>query len=203
MIFYPGLHQPADLRHFPRGFLSINRLRRRRSNFAANAWILDSGAFSEVGLQGGYRTSVAEYAAAIGRWSRCGQLVAAVAQDWMCEPAVLARTGLSIAEHQRRTIARYDALLALSPAVPVLPVLQGWAVDDYVRHLGDYGERLAAGAYVGIGSICRRSGDAPAVARILGALLRRRLLRGRRGEGRRHKTQYPKRAGSHSERAGT
>ena len=54
---------------------------------------MDSGAFTEVAIHGGYRHGVDEYAAEIKRWSACGTLMAAVAQDYMCEPFVVAKTG--------------------------------------------------------------------------------------------------------------
>jgi hypothetical protein len=40
--FFVGLHQPSDARHFDRCMVSINRLQDRRSDFAVNAWMLDS-----------------------------------------------------------------------------------------------------------------------------------------------------------------
>ena len=45
--------------------------------------------------------------------------------DWMCEPAMLARTGLTVAEHQAGTVANYLELRAAAPELPFIPVLQG------------------------------------------------------------------------------
>ncbi len=56
----------------------------------------------------------------------CGQLDWAAVQDWVCEPFMLKRTGLSVREHQRRTVASYLDLRSLAPEVPWVPVLQGW-----------------------------------------------------------------------------
>lgn len=93
----------------------------------------------------------------------------------MCEPFVIAKTGLSVAEHQRLTVARYDELLRQDiGGVYILPVLQGYAPDDYVAQLRMYGARLAAGAWVGVGSICKRNGDPQAVAAVLLAIKRER-----------------------------
>lgn len=134
-------------------------------------WIMDSGAFTEISTHGHYRASVAEYARHINRWAFAGSgLVAAVAQDWMCEPHIIRKTGLSVAEHQRLTIERYDALLPLVPGVYVIPVLQGYAVDDYLRHLAMYGGRLAHGAYVGVGSVCKRNTNIRSIEAILSAI---------------------------------
>lgn len=176
MKFYVGLHQPADARHFDRAFISVNRLRARRKPVTAKAWIMDSGAFSEIANHGHYRQGVEGYAVEINRWARlsCG-MVAAVAQDYMCEPFIVAKTGLSVAEHQRLTIERYDALLPLVEGVYLMPVLQGYSVEDYLSHIDQYGKRLAPGAYVGVGSVCKRNVDIGQIESILLAIKRKRL----------------------------
>jgi len=170
VIFFPGLHQPSDAQHFDRAFISVNRLRGRSSDFTVRDWIMDSGAFTEVARHGGYRHGVERYAFDIGRWSRCGNLLAAAAQDYMCEPFVIARTGLDLATHQRLTIERYDALLGCDPHTYILPALQGYAPADYVRHVDAYGQRLAAGAWVGVGSICKRNASVGSVEAVLRAI---------------------------------
>lgn len=175
MKFYVGLHQPSDARHFDRAFISVNRLRRRRKAVMAGAWIMDSGAFSEISTNGRYRQGAEDYAAEINRWSYEGSgLVAAVAQDYMCEPWIVAKTGLSVVEHQRLTIERYDALRPLVTGVYVMPVLQGYTVSDYLCHLDMYGDRLAFGAYVGVGSVCKRNVKVGEIESILLAIKRRR-----------------------------
>jgi hypothetical protein len=171
MTFYPGLHQPSDARHFPRCFISINRLRGRKSGFEVGDWILDSGAFTELATHGRYRHDPEEYAQEIVRWSTNGNLLAAVSQDLMCEPMMLAKTGLDVATHQRLTIERYDRIRAAVPAhIHVMPVLQGYRPEEYVDHLHQYGERLTFGMWVGVGSVCRRNGDPGAIEAILGAI---------------------------------
>lgn len=147
--------------------VSVNQLRNRKSNFRVNQWILDSGAFTEVSRHGGYRFGIEEYYWQICRWSQCGNLLTAVAQDWMCEPFVLNRTGLTIADHQRLTIERYDQLLKLEPPVLIMPVLQGYRVSDYLKHLTDYGDRLKPGQWVGVGSVCKRNSKPSEVGDIL------------------------------------
>jgi hypothetical protein len=168
--FFVGLHQPSDAQHFDAAFVSVVRLRGRKSDFKVRDWILDSGAFSEISQHGDYRVSVEQYAEEIRRWSRVGNMLAAVSQDWMCEPWIVARTGLSVAEHQDRTIRRYDALLACSPGAYVMPVLQGYREADYVDHLRQYGDRLGTGAWVGVGSVCKRNGDPRAIEDVLLAI---------------------------------
>jgi hypothetical protein len=173
--FYVGLHQPSDAKRFDLAFVSVNRIRGRKKAIGAGAWIMDSGAFTEIATHGLYRSSVEEYAAEINRWADDPTLVAAVAQDYMCEPFILAKTGLSVEEHQRLTIERYDALVALAdPRVYVMPVLQGYTVADYLRHIEMYGDRLKLGAYVGVGSICKRNTDIRQIEEILTAIKRAR-----------------------------
>lgn len=167
MNFYVGLHQPSDARHFARCMISVNRLRRRVGDFAVGEWMLDSAAFTELFTHGRYRHSPAEYAAHIRRWRSCGQLVSASAQDYMCEPFILECTGLTVADHQRLTIERYDALLAEDTGVYILPVVQGFAPREYVDHLRQYGARLHPGAWVGVGSVCKRNSDVGAIEDVL------------------------------------
>lgn len=101
MRFFTGLHQPSDARHFEASFVSVARLRMRKADFIVGDWIMDSGAFTEVSTHGRYRHDVKEYARQIRRWKNCGNLLAAVAQDWMCEPHILERTAKADAEAAR------------------------------------------------------------------------------------------------------
>lgn len=171
MRFFVGLHQPSDAARVDSAFVSVNRLRNRRSDFKVGDWIMDSGAFSTILTHGGYPEPPEVYAAQIKRWSRCGNLLAAVSQDYMCEAHMLAITGMTIAEHQRLTIERYDELRACDTGgVYVMPVLQGYAPADYVSHLEQYGDRLGHGAWVGVGSVCKRNGDVGAIEAVLLAI---------------------------------
>lgn len=166
-----GLHQPSDASKVDAAFVSVKRLARRRSDFAVNDWIMDSGAFSTILTHGGYPEEPEVYAEQIKRWSACGTLLAAVAQDYMCEAHMLAITGLTIADHQRLTIERYDRLVACDTGgVYGLPVLQGYAPTDYVSHIRQYGDRLKPGAWVGVGSVCKRNGDVGAIEAVLLAI---------------------------------
>lgn len=168
--FYAGLHHPADARHLPRAFISAHALAGRKGPFTANDWILDSGAFSTILRHGGYPDPAEAYASQIARWAQCGRLEAAVTQDYMCEPAMLERTGLTIADHQRLTIERYDRLVAAAPGVYIMPVLQGYQPADYQAHLVQYGGRLKPQAWVGVGSVCKRNGSYAAVRDVLEAV---------------------------------
>lgn len=173
MRFFVGLHHPSDARHFGCCFVSVNALRKRKT-FEVYDWIMDSGAFTEVSRFGGYRDGVESYADEIVRWSSSGRLLAAVCQDYMCEPHIVAKTGLSVLRHQELTVERYDALraalFARGCSVPVLPVLQGYAPEEYARHVEMYGERLAPDAWVGVGSVCKRNGSVNSILDVLCAV---------------------------------
>ena len=162
MRFYLGAHQPAWLGHVGVPlFVSHSRLAGRKTlPRAAAPWALDSGGFTELSLHGGWRSSASEYAAAVRRYrDEIGQLDWAAPQDWMCEPQVIAKTGLSVAAHQRLTIANLIELRELAPDLPIVPVLQGWTHGDYLRHVEAYaaaGIDLASEPLVGLGTVCRR-----------------------------------------------
>ena len=185
MRFYLGCHQPAWLARLDVPlFVSHRRLAGRRSlPRARTSWALDSGAFSELQQYGRWRTGAAQYAAAVSRYvTEIGSLEWAAPMDWMCEPQVIhggrvgrvafAGTGLSVAEHQRRTVDNYLALRDLAPDLPFAPVLQGWHQDDYLRVADLYARRdvdLQREPVVGLGSVCRRQGTAE-IAAIVAAL---------------------------------
>src|SRR5262245_1670856 len=78
---------------------------KRRLPRALGPWVLDSGGFTELAMFGEWRSSAQQYAAQVRRYAdEIGGLCWAAPQDWMCEPSMLERTGLTVAEHQRRTI---------------------------------------------------------------------------------------------------
>jgi hypothetical protein len=174
VLFFVGCHQPSDAQHFEHACISVNRLCRRKSGFKVRKWLTDSGAFTELLLHGEHRRSVEEYARQITRFSHCGELLAAVAQDYMCEPVVLRKTGLTVAEHQHLTIERYLRLLECGVPVPVMPVLQGFEPREYVAHLVAYGQLLKPGMWVGVGSVCKRNSSVRSVEAVLVPLQRER-----------------------------
>jgi hypothetical protein len=122
--------------------------------------MLDSGAFSELSIYGEWTEGPERYVAAVRRYQEeVGRLAWAGPQDWMCEPSTLARTGLSVTEHQRRTVENFVQLRSLAPELPIFPVVQGWRLDDYLRCVDAYarvGIDLTAEPIVGLGSVCRR-----------------------------------------------
>lgn len=162
MRFYLGTHmvsQPWWDIGMPL-FVSRRRLSQRRNLPQASApWALDSGGFTELDKYGGWVTTEDEYVAEVVRYrDEIGMLEWAAPQDWMCEPFMVEKTGLSVEEHQRRTVANFLRLRdRLGPLV--VPVLQGWELPDYLRCAIRYeaaGIDLASEPVVGLGSVCRR-----------------------------------------------
>lgn len=169
--FWLGAHRPGWLgwidvplmvSHRTLGQVRIDKLPR-----ATQAWVLDSGGFTEIGMFGGWAESPEHYAKAVRLYSeQVGMLAWAAPQDWMCEPDMLAGGGwkvgthLSVAEHQRRTVANFVELRTIAPDLPIIPVLQGWQPWEYeicAEMFAAAGVDLAAEPVVGIGSVCRRT----------------------------------------------
>ena len=169
-IIYTGVHTLTLARSLPTVMVSANRLLNRRSDFAVNRWLMDSGAFTRISSGAGHMEA-AEYAALIERWSTCGHLEAAVSQDYMCEPYILDITGSSVDDHQRWTTERYLQLRALVTGVYVMPVLQGYWPLEYAAHLAELSPYIQEEAWVGVGSVCRRNGRPDAISAVLSAIL--------------------------------
>jgi hypothetical protein len=165
MRFYLGIHHGSWLRTVPFPvFVSHVMLREYKNlprRLPGGIWALDSGAFSEIGKYGHFITSPEQYADAARRYvEQIGGTCAFIApQDYMCEPTMLARTGLSVEEHQRRTVESVLTLRALDPQLPFAAVLQGDDLPAYVRCVRMFaaaGIDLAAEPVVGLGSVCKR-----------------------------------------------
>jgi hypothetical protein len=162
--FFLGTHEVSWLaRTDVPLFLNRRRFLRLRSlPRARGRWALDSGGFSQLSEFGRWTVSVATYAAEIRRLhDEVGGLQWVAPQDWMCEPEMLTKTGLSVADHQRRTVDAYVALTDTLGSLGslVAPVLQGWTLGSYSDCVDLYERRgidLSSAPVVGIGSICRR-----------------------------------------------
>jgi len=127
---------------------------------ALQGWACDSGGFTHVARHGGWTRSAAEHADLV-RWfaDRSPGMDWAAPQDWMCEPFVLSKTGLTLAEHQHRTVDNLLLLREAAPEINWIPVLQGYEVRDYYSCWKMYeaaGVDLNAEPLVGVGSVCRR-----------------------------------------------
>lgn len=127
------------------------KLRYRQDPLVVNRWMMDSGAFSQINLYGDFIMSPEEYIKLACKFQYNGRLACIVTQDYMCEPDVIKKlneTGnqASVRIHQKKTVKRYIELMDLAKKyhlqVPVMPVLQGWEVDDYVDHFYMYRSML-------------------------------------------------------------
>lgn len=173
--FWLGTHQPHWLGYAGVPLFVSRRTLCRRKSFprAVAPWALDSGGFTELQQYGRWTVSAADYAREVRRFAdEIGMLSWAAPRDWMCEPAVIsggrmgpltfAGTGLSVAEHQRRTVVDYLELRSIAPDLPIIPVLQGWTIADYLHCVELYqraGVDLWAAQVVGVGSVCRRQSE--------------------------------------------
>lgn len=164
MRFYLGTHEVSWLRRpdvMVPLFISRIRLdRQERLPRALANWALDSGGFSEILKHGAWTITPREYIDRIRRYQeRIGRLDWAAPMDWMCEEPMLLKTGLSVREHQARTVANYAELNSMAPDLPIVPALQGQNIEDYlscVHMYEDIGIDLTAFDLVGLGSVCRR-----------------------------------------------
>lgn len=158
---YLGTHRPTWLTlDGPPLMVSLNTLPKSKSYRAVVPWFLDSGGFTELQQHGRWRTTAAEHVERCrSAQERFGMIEWMSPQDWMCEPMMLERTGLTVGEHQRRTVANYVELVSLAPDMPWVPVVQGFAVDEYHACVDLYsaaGVDLTLAPLVGVGSVCRR-----------------------------------------------
>lgn len=170
--FFLGAHHGAWLRDgYCELFVSDVTLRKyKRLPEAATDWALDSGGFSVLQQHGRWTVKPGEYVTRVKRYrDEIGRLVWAAPQDWMCEqiiidggkagPLEFAGTHLSVEEHQRRTVTNLIELRSIAPDLPIIPVLQGWERDDYLRCIDLYdaaGVDLSRESLVGVGTVCRR-----------------------------------------------
>ena len=90
--------------------VSRNRMPKRKVPQARAPWILDSGAFTELRRHGRYTFTAEQYADDVQRFALPGHLQWVAPMDWMCEPFMLDRTGLSVDQHIGRTVDNYIEL---------------------------------------------------------------------------------------------
>ncbi len=146
MIFYLGTHMPnfVELVNIP-WFVSVSRVIKRKSRLSGN-WIMDSGGFIQISKHGGYKISEQDYLKCI----EFQNPKLAFCQDWMCEPSIIKKTGLSVKEHQERTLENYLSMSSFTDKIR--PVLQGWKYTDYMDHVKMY-------QLFGVGTVCVRNGS--------------------------------------------
>jgi hypothetical protein len=176
MQFYVGLHQPSDAKYFERACLSTKRLRPRRKYIGPCKTIVDSGGFTEITQYGRYRHDVNDYAREVHRLADgVVDIACIVSQDYMCEPFVIKRTGLSVKTHQELSVIRYMEIRnRVCGSIHVMPVIQGYRPTEYADHIRQYGNLLKPGMWVGIGSVCKRNSNPESVLAVLNAVITER-----------------------------
>jgi hypothetical protein len=162
LTFWLGIPEPAWLSRLSVPlFVSDTQLRKRVTlPKALGPWCLDSGGFTQLRDHGTWTVTPREYVDRVYRYrEEIGGLVWAAPQDWMCEPQMRDNTGLSVVEHQARTVKNFLELREIAPDLPFIPVVQGWVLADYVACIARYadaGVDLTMEPLVGLGSVCRR-----------------------------------------------
>lgn len=171
LLFLLGTHRPWWLRHSPVPLcisahtLAAYKPGSRAMPAAGVPYVIDSGAYTEIRDHGTWRWDEDTYGGMITRFMEdCGPPMWVAPLDRPCEPDVLLRAQATVFEHQDVTLESYLYLAREFPFVPWLPVLQGWSLEDYIRHDAMYrkaGINLAAQPLVGLGSVCRRGSIHP------------------------------------------
>ncbi len=138
---------------------SLRRLKERKSPapFVDRDWVMDSGAFSEISINGKYTYTPEEYL----RYVELHQPTLFFNMDYMCEPFVLEKTGLTVREHQQRTIDNQIRIMDLLDKYDIrgefAGVVQGWTVDDYLYCIDQLKAHGLVTPTMGVGSVCRRN----------------------------------------------
>lgn len=177
MRFWLGTHRAGWLERtdVPLFISRVQFARRATLPRALGPWALDSGGYTALNGNGRWDVTAEQYVELVQRCEQeIGNLAWAAPMDWMCEPEMITGgvlpnglrvpgTGLSVEEHQHRTVQNLLDLRAAAPGVPFAPVLQGWTLDDYTRCAVLYGQAgvdLASEPIVAVGSVCRRQREA-------------------------------------------
>lgn len=143
-------------------FISFRQLRKRKKKpFEQISTVcIDSGGFSELSLFGKWTISQKEYILELQRLENLSLKFEWIAQqDWMCEDIMIQKTGLSIHDHQIKTVQNFDDLNSIEHEYQIVPVLQGKTLEDYWKCFELFeskGHDLRKIDTVGIGSICKR-----------------------------------------------
>lgn len=144
--------------------MNYGTIRRKKIKIvpSTSKFFLDSGGFTEIFRFGKYTFSSSEYVDFINKH----QIDYFATMDYPCEPIVLQKTGKTINEHITLTI---ESNLDLMDTPKVVPVIQGYSVDDYLYCadlIKDYGCQKP---FMAVGTLCKRTKVSDAVA-ILSAI---------------------------------
>jgi hypothetical protein len=157
--FYYGTSWKWPIQYLPRVMLSANVIKKLKSTWIMpERWMMDSG----IGgmFKGKKRDlSIDEYALVLQKWHP----PIAWSYDWPCEPGLRNTFHYSVKQAQDWTT---ENTIWLLENYPVSSVIQGWDVDDYLRHIDDLKSHGLLTERMGIGSICRR-GQINKISRII------------------------------------
>lgn len=143
----------------PQFMFSLRRLKGRHSpvSFKNQDWIMDSGAFSEVSMNGKYTFTPEEYL----HYVELHQPSLFFNMDYMCELFVLQKTGLTVREHQKKTIENQIKIMDLLDNYKIKGTfagcIQGWQISDYINCIDMLKEQGLITSIMGVGSVCRRN----------------------------------------------
>jgi len=136
------------------GFQNADSL--RISEPYAGRYVLDSGGYTAMDeFGGGFPWSVAEY----HEWARSmydeNPFEWVAVMDLACEEAF--DDAISVAERINKTIDNTIDLLSHDPEYPVLPVLQGREVNEWLDCYDRLRDHGIDPDYAGVGTLCRQS----------------------------------------------
>lgn len=161
MDFYVGIYQKSHINYVVDKFcLSYRRLRKYKKTFPIPQnleWMLDSGAFQELRLNGKYTFTPEEYFEKVREY----RPNLFVNMDYMCEPSQMKKTGLSIKEHQKLSLENQIILsdYADDESLELMGTIQGWLPHEYIGHIDFLKEHGQLKPYMGVGSVCRRNAE--------------------------------------------
>lgn len=160
--FFIGVDKPWMLKRVPKPLVSVNSAMGRRLDLRSKelAWV-DSGAFQIVRKLGHFPFGDGLYAS----WVEAMGPTFFTQLDWPCEPAVLAKTGYDVHEHQRRSLQSAHCLARSDVGKATLvPTIQGWTPEQYLEMAGHLEDLGLWRPYMAVGSVCRRNQSAAVVA---------------------------------------
>lgn len=113
--FYIGIPGPYWITKMTFPFMISRRsFRSRKKGCVSNQdYAIDSGGFSELSINGKWEITEKEYVGKIRYFiSLIEKVPNFISQmDWMCEPHVISKTGLSVKRHQINTVENYIRIL--------------------------------------------------------------------------------------------
>jgi len=120
---------------------------------------LDSGGFSFFTKYSDYPFTVREYVKWICEMQKVnnGKVKYAAIMDYPCEPSINRKAFKTNKERIEKTVE--NAIKCFENEIPAkwIPVLQGYALDEYIFCLDLYKEHGILTDYIAIGSMCKRS----------------------------------------------